>query len=48
VPWTAIPRPVTGHSAVKLRDGSCLVLGGQTIIGEGTHVPRKLAYRYYP
>lgn len=48
VRWTRIPQPVTGHSAVRLRDGSVLVLGGQTIITEGTHVPRKLAYRYYP
>ncbi len=46
--WTHIPRPVTGHSAVRLHDGSVLVLGGQTVITEGTHVPRKLAYRYYP
>lgn len=46
--WTQIPQPVTSHSAIRLRDGSVLVLGGQTVITEGTHVPRKLAYRYYP
>jgi hypothetical protein len=46
--WTRIPQPVSSHAAVRLRDGSILVLGGQTVIGEGTHVPRKLAYRYYP
>lgn len=48
VHWTRIPQPVMSHAAVKLVDGSVLVLGGQTELGEGTHIPRKLAYRYYP
>jgi hypothetical protein len=37
------------HVAVKLDDGSILLLGGQTELGEGgNQIPRKLAYRYYP
>jgi N-acetylneuraminic acid mutarotase len=48
VKWTRVPQPVMSHAAVKLRDGSVLVLGGQTELEEGTHIPRKLAYRYYP
>ncbi|MDH4159603.1 MAG: hypothetical protein OEV62_05045 [Actinomycetota bacterium] len=46
--WTRLPRPLVGHAAVRLHDGSILVLGGQTEISAGSHVPRKLAYRYYP
>jgi hypothetical protein len=48
VHWTRLPQPLGGHAAVRLSDGSILVLGGQTELTEGTHVPRKLAYRYYP
>lgn len=45
---TRLPQPVGGHAAVTLRDGSVLVLGGQTKLEEGTHIPRRLAYRYHP
>ena len=46
--WTRMPQPLSNLSAVRLRDGSILVAGGQSKIYEGSHVPTKCAFRYFP
>jgi hypothetical protein len=49
--WVRVPRmpqPLSSLGAVRLRDGSILAAGGQSVITEGTHVPTRYAFRYCP
>ena len=48
VRWTWMPQPLWNLAAVRLRDGSILAAGGQSLITEGTHLPTKYAFRFSP